>query len=357
MAAVAALDGPLVLADISGYTTFVAETELEHSRAILNELLETLVRAIARHVRIGQIEGDAIFGVGERMPPRPLEWLEECFVSYHRRIRDIQEVTTCPCRACANVGSLTLKFVAHFGEYMSQHFGNKETFVGRDVNIAHRLLKNSVPTHEYVLVTSAFLERMPTSARTGFVPHTERYGDADVTGAYMDLAELRARARSGERQLVEADHAMLTVRRSYNATREELWQVLIDPKKRERWMAARIDYRPGARGSILGSEYHCEHSMGPTVLRVVSSAPPDQLTTVARNRFALVWETNRIQDIGTGSVELERSYHWERGPGMKGWVADWLLRFVGRASANSAFGKIESILAEDVRQKAAPSDT
>ncbi len=84
----AAREGPLVLADISGYTAFVAETELEHSRAILNELLEMLVRATARHLRIGQIEGDAIFGVGERMPARPIEWIQECFVHYQRRLRE-----------------------------------------------------------------------------------------------------------------------------------------------------------------------------------------------------------------------------------------------------------------------------
>src|SRR5712692_5581846 len=109
----AAEEGPLVLADISGYTAFVAAAELEHSRAILNELLELLVRGIARHLRIGQIERDAVFGVGTRMPPHPIDWVEECFVQYHRRLRDIAEITTCPCRACANVGTLTLKFVAH----------------------------------------------------------------------------------------------------------------------------------------------------------------------------------------------------------------------------------------------------
>ena len=54
----------VLFADISGYTAFVADTELEHSREILNELLETLVRGLAEHLRIGQIEGDAIFALG-----------------------------------------------------------------------------------------------------------------------------------------------------------------------------------------------------------------------------------------------------------------------------------------------------
>lgn len=99
--------GHLVLADISGYTAFVADTELEHSREILNELLETIVRCLSEHLAIGQIEGDAIFALGERIPSDPRAWLEECFFRFHRHLTTIKRVTTCPCRACANVGSLT----------------------------------------------------------------------------------------------------------------------------------------------------------------------------------------------------------------------------------------------------------
>ncbi|MFN8427363.1 MAG: hypothetical protein U0X87_14050 [Anaerolineales bacterium] len=35
--------GYLLIADISGYTSFVAKTELEHSHEIISELLELLV--------------------------------------------------------------------------------------------------------------------------------------------------------------------------------------------------------------------------------------------------------------------------------------------------------------------------
>lgn len=110
--------GHLVLADISGYTAFVADTELEHSREILNELLETMVRCLGRHLTIGQIEGDAIFALGEQLAADPLAWLEDCFLRFHRHLNTIKRVTTCPCRACANVGILTLKFVCHYGEYL-----------------------------------------------------------------------------------------------------------------------------------------------------------------------------------------------------------------------------------------------
>lgn len=97
--------GHLVLADISGYTAFVAETELEHSREILNELLETLARGLAQYLRIGQIEGDAVFALGPDVPEDPGAWLEDCFVRFHRHLNAIKRVTTCPAELARTSGS------------------------------------------------------------------------------------------------------------------------------------------------------------------------------------------------------------------------------------------------------------
>ncbi len=41
-------EGALVLADISGYSKFVAQTEVEHSWSILHELLDTMCVAGGR---------------------------------------------------------------------------------------------------------------------------------------------------------------------------------------------------------------------------------------------------------------------------------------------------------------------
>jgi hypothetical protein len=47
--------GYLMLADISGYTSFVAKTEIEHADLALSFLLEVMVEA--GRVTIGQLEG------------------------------------------------------------------------------------------------------------------------------------------------------------------------------------------------------------------------------------------------------------------------------------------------------------
>ena len=53
--------GYLVLADISGYTSFVAKTEIEHADMALAFLLETIVEEISGLLTICQLEGDAVF--------------------------------------------------------------------------------------------------------------------------------------------------------------------------------------------------------------------------------------------------------------------------------------------------------
>ncbi|HET6272120.1 MAG TPA: DUF2652 domain-containing protein, partial [Bacteroidota bacterium] len=54
--------GYLVLADISGFTPFVAESELDHSQAILSEILKIIIRNLTPVLTIAEVEGDAVFG-------------------------------------------------------------------------------------------------------------------------------------------------------------------------------------------------------------------------------------------------------------------------------------------------------
>ena len=45
--------------DISGFTKFVAETEIAHSRHIIGELLEAVIEANCTGLQVSEIEGDA----------------------------------------------------------------------------------------------------------------------------------------------------------------------------------------------------------------------------------------------------------------------------------------------------------
>ena len=300
--------GHLVLADISGYTAFVADTELEHSREILNELLETLVRGMAEHLRIGQIEGDALVALGERLPADPLAWLHEIFFRFHRHLNRIKEVTTCPCKACANVGVLTLKFVCHYGEYLPQTFMGKETFVGNAVNMVHRLLKNKVPSREYLLATNDALALFPAGVRERFATHREEYDLGAVECGWMDLAALRAdpRARDAVRTVDDAG-AQLRTDTLVDAPKDAVWAVLTDPAQRQKWMGVqRIDYKPGARHTLAGAEYHCVHGANDvSVFRVGEALEPDRVTiSFSPMTGVLVWWTVQLREGEGGRTRM-----------------------------------------------------
>lgn len=173
-------NGFLVLTDISGFTQFVTTTELEHGPAIIAELLEEVVRRISPPLDIRDVEGDAVFALGvdgKVLPPASLlDVIQAGFAGFREKQRAMAAEYDCPCSACRNVGRLRLKAIGHYGPFVEQTVAGRLQTGGRDVILAHRLLKNAVPRTDYALLTRPALDYMevdPTSH--GLVPHTERY--------------------------------------------------------------------------------------------------------------------------------------------------------------------------------------
>lgn len=187
----ATTEGPLVLADISGYTTFMAATELEHSDVLVRRMLNTVVASLKGRLEMAQLEGDAVLFVGEGLAPELIGWLEGSYLAFHRRMRTFLARRQCQCDACGKAPELTLKLIAHYGRYLRQRIGGKSQIHGVDVIVPHRLAKNSVPSHEYILATRDLLDRLPEAQRAPFVPHSEdAAGLGRISLGYRDLASL-----------------------------------------------------------------------------------------------------------------------------------------------------------------------
>ena len=62
-------------------------------------------------------------------------------------------LSVCRCDACHQTGRLNVKVVAHYGEVVLTPRRGGTTLAGVDVILVHRMLKNSVPIDEYVLMT------------------------------------------------------------------------------------------------------------------------------------------------------------------------------------------------------------
>jgi hypothetical protein len=126
--------GYLLLADISGYTAFLAGTELEHANAIVHELTALIRERLSPPMRFVKLEGDAVFchadGASFEDGERLVELIESCYFDFANRLLDMERETTCRCAACASIGALDLKFVVHYGTYVVDSEGDRRTSLG-----------------------------------------------------------------------------------------------------------------------------------------------------------------------------------------------------------------------------------
>jgi hypothetical protein len=156
--------GLLFIPDISGFTRFVTETEIDHSRRLIQELLEVVIDANQIGLEVSEVEGDAVlffrFGACPDLGQICAQ-VERMFRDFHERLEAYEIRRFCQCRACVSASNLTLKIITHYGEFTNYSVRQFNKLFGRDVILAHRLLKNGIDHHEYWLATAAMLPDTP----------------------------------------------------------------------------------------------------------------------------------------------------------------------------------------------------
>jgi len=156
----------LLLADISGYTEFMRlhRLNLAHSQEITRRLLESMLDA-APGLHLVEVEGDALFLAAPQDGPGVLASALAMYGAFHTRQRWMVAHNLCACDACRQIGRLHVKFVAHLGEVVLQRIRDTEKLFGVDVIAVHRMLKNSVPASEYVLMSEPLYQRLEPPLR------------------------------------------------------------------------------------------------------------------------------------------------------------------------------------------------
>ena len=263
-------NGYLVLADLSGFTPFMASTELDHAQGILVNLLGVLRNRLTPTLQLAEIEGDALFlyAPGHRLKRGEtlLELIESTYVAFRDKLRTMQHNATCACAACRAIPTLDLKFITHCGEFVLQDLTGAPKPFGNAVNLAHRLLKNRVTEstgwNAYALFTESALARMAISP-DGIHDDTLSYEHlGEVAVGAIDL-HARYRELTAERFafLTEGD-AHFTMHRRFPASSPRLWEYLSDPDRRGQWELGsdwHARQRPGGRAG-RGAQNHCANS-------------------------------------------------------------------------------------------------
>lgn len=171
----------IILVDISGYTNFIRlhKMSLLHAEKIIGELMECMLDEVESPVIAHEILGDAIslYALDDGSPDLAKNiylQLEKYFLAFHKREAYLlRECGYCICDACNKVGELNLKAILHSGEAAFTKVRDIQKISGEDVITAHRLLKNSIASNEYILVTNSFLDRCQTFDKSDCVKHVE----------------------------------------------------------------------------------------------------------------------------------------------------------------------------------------
>lgn len=275
----------LLIADISGYTQFLQASELEHARGILTDLLGVLVDQTRPPLVISRLEGDAVFSY--ELSTRSVsgqtvvEMLEGTYVAFRRAIDLIVLNTTCDCNACANVGSLDLKFFVHHGEFALQEIGERRELLGTAVNIAHRLTKNTVKATTgitaYTLWTAAAFQALELlELAKGWVPHREVYDDVGQVECWVqDMHPVWLEQRDRSELSFDAAEVLVEASVEIPLEPELVWDRLADPVYRSVLMhASSQEIQPAENGRTgPGATFVCHHGSRVTPQLIVEWQP------------------------------------------------------------------------------------
>jgi len=262
----------ILIPDISGYTEFITTTEVNHSSHIINELLEVIVASNDSGLIVGEIEGDAVLFYKRGEPIIGSDLVRQCltmFEHFHLRLKVIERDALCDCGACSGVSKLSLKFIAHHGPVTEIKVAQFAKPAGIELIVAHRLMKNTIGSTEYILVTKPFFEHLGasgTAINPSFSLRWEEGSDeypaiGKVSYRYAHLADVRRTVPDIPPRIdipYPDDHdPASTVQVSISATLAEVYGKLTDAELLKQWVTGLINVEEDPITHRIGKKHVC----------------------------------------------------------------------------------------------------
>jgi len=307
-----------LIADISGYTGYLADVELDHAQDILADLIGAVVSALRPNFRLAKLEGDAAFTfmTAEKIDGSMLlDTIERCYLGFRRRRRDVRQATACECTACVRIPDLDLKFVVHHGAAIQQKVAGRQELLGSDVIVVHRLLKNDVVERlgigAYALLSQACIDAADIDpVALGMVEHVEAYDRIGEVRTWVHDLERRWQEEEARgRTFVSPADAVLDLAVPTRVPPQVAWEFLTKPGQRMSWQpwvtGVTVEGATGGRRGI-GSSNHCMHGKDAVIEEILDWLPYDYVT----DRTILdtpggpvkVLHTIELEPVTTGTV-------------------------------------------------------
>jgi hypothetical protein len=357
--------GCIVIADITGYTDYLSESELEHARDALANLLDVLLDHTRSPLVVSRTEGDAIisyavegtFLTGQTI----VEIIESTYVGFRKALDFMVLNTTCDCNACRNIPRLDLKFLVHDGEFVTQQLAGHLELVGSDVNLIHRLTKNRISdataVRAYTAYTEAAVQALSMTPFFESMPQHEEQveGFGTVQLRIQDMADVWARDKDAQREVVTEDRALGRVDEELPVGQIEAWEYVTHPEFRAVFFDSSTSAVDLAAGGRLGrgAVYHCVHGRTHDRNVIVDWQPFDQYTfdTFSGVPGARNVVTIRLQGDGPRTV-LTVLCSRSHGRWLASVVNDFLTRRLFSRMMRAQIAKLRQAIESDQRQRA-----
>jgi len=233
--------GYLILADLTGYTAYLAGSELEHTPIIADDLLETIVGRLDPPFQLAKFEGDAGFLFvedGRADGSLLIDAIEASYLAFRRRLRSIDAATSCDRASCRLAPRLDLKLFVHHGSYVHSRIAGRDELAGSDVILVHRLLRGTVAaqarTAGFALFTAAAVEALGLDpAAFGLTAAVESIEHLGRVPTFLWGLETRWQAESGRRRQDATDgDIVVDVEATLAAEPAVVWAHLTNPALR-----------------------------------------------------------------------------------------------------------------------------
>ena len=279
----------LLIADISGYTGYLAGVELDHAQDILADLVGTIVVALRPGFRLAKLEGDAafMFAITEKVDGSLiLDTIESCYFGFRRRRRDVRQATSCECNACVRIPDLNLKFVIHHGTMLRQRVAGHEELLGADVILVHRLLKNDVIAstgiEAYALFSQPCVDAMDVDVSAlGMRATSQTYEHIGPVPVWVhDLDRRWQEEESRTHAFVDERQAVYRFDAPTSAPPQVLWEFVTAPPRRSTWQAGVTGVEVIATGNRrgVGATNHCMHGKRASIEELLGWRPFEYFT-------------------------------------------------------------------------------
>jgi hypothetical protein len=235
---------------------------------------------------ISRLEGDSVISYAPegsfRQGQTIVEIIERTYVDFRRALEMMVLNTTCTCNACRNIPNLDLKFFVHYGSFLLEPLHSYTELVGADVNLVHRLTKNSISDQTnikaYVLYTQAAVDELGIHEIAETMrKHVESYTSIGDVNAYVqDMHPIWELERSRSTMAVQPEDAFVAIQMDFPVSSLLMWDYVTGPEYKAIIAGSKTAHVDDKRNGRIGEGaiYYCAHDTKTARHIIVDWRPP-----------------------------------------------------------------------------------